>query len=122
MKTICLSLLLLLLPIISLADQNDPRLGDLFLRLKSAPNATAAFPIEQRIWEVWMAHDMAIDRSPERFAEMRQQPVFRDGVIPDVFRLRDVNNPPPIYRCIAGLLREAVTGSSDEALKVKEDT
>jgi tetratricopeptide (TPR) repeat protein len=35
------------------ADQSDPRLGPLFERLKSAPDAAAARTIELEIWQIW---------------------------------------------------------------------
>ncbi len=39
------------------ADQNDPRLGDLFARLKVAPNAHAAQDVERSIWGIWIESD-----------------------------------------------------------------
>jgi len=49
--------LFLLLALASLpsarADQNDPRLGSLFDRLKSAPDAAAARAAELEIWRIW---------------------------------------------------------------------
>jgi tetratricopeptide (TPR) repeat protein len=39
------------------ADQKDPRLTDLFDRLKSAPTLAAARPIEAQIWDIWSATD-----------------------------------------------------------------
>jgi tetratricopeptide (TPR) repeat protein len=39
------------------ADQNDPRLGDLFMRLHDAENETLAWPIEQQIWQIWLEND-----------------------------------------------------------------
>ncbi|MCY4547485.1 MAG: tetratricopeptide repeat protein [Defluviicoccus sp.] len=38
---------------VGLANQNDPRLGPLFERLKAAPSAEAAAPEEQAIWRIW---------------------------------------------------------------------
>jgi tetratricopeptide (TPR) repeat protein len=38
----------------ALADQSDPRLDDLFARLKVAETADAAQPIEAEIWDRWM--------------------------------------------------------------------
>ena len=35
------------------ADQHDPRLNDLFDRLKLASSAAAAVPIEAEVWRVW---------------------------------------------------------------------
>lgn len=57
MKKLFSSLIFLCLQGLAQADQNDPRLGDLFLELKSAPDAISAFPVEQRIWQVWLDHD-----------------------------------------------------------------
>ena len=39
------------------ADQNDPRLEDLFERLQSATSVAEAAPIEELIWQVWFEHD-----------------------------------------------------------------
>lgn len=39
------------------ADQNDPRLDDLFQRLKAASNAFEASAIEQQIWQIWVEHE-----------------------------------------------------------------
>lgn len=41
------------------ADQNDPRLDDLFLRLKNATSMAEAAPIETVIWQIWTEHDNA---------------------------------------------------------------
>ena len=41
----------------SVADQNDPRLGDLFTRLKAAPDARAAHGVERSIWGIWTESD-----------------------------------------------------------------
>lgn len=38
----------------ALADQKDPRLDDLFATLKDVPDAGEAFPLEQRIWTIWL--------------------------------------------------------------------
>ncbi len=39
-----------------LADQNDPRLPELFEELKAAEDAMAAGMIEVRIWDIWGEH------------------------------------------------------------------
>lgn len=41
------------------ADQNDPRLDELFQQLQMAGNEVAAFPIEQQIWQIWIEHENA---------------------------------------------------------------
>lgn len=38
------------------ADQNDPRLPDLFAALAGAPSPELAQPVELRIWEIWFEH------------------------------------------------------------------
>ena len=38
---------------VGLATQNDPRLAELFDRLKDAPSAEAAADAEQAIWSIW---------------------------------------------------------------------
>ncbi len=44
----------------SLADQNDPRLAMLFLKLGNAETAQKSKQFEKQIWQVWMEH-----KSPE---------------------------------------------------------
>ncbi len=39
------------------ADQNDPRLGELFARLKVAPDARAAHGVGRSIWGIWTESD-----------------------------------------------------------------
>ena len=41
----------------ALADQNDPRLNDLFEQLRSSPDPEASHHIESMIWAVWLSHD-----------------------------------------------------------------
>ncbi len=38
----------------ALADQTDPRLGDLFARLKEVSAPAEADPIESQIWAIWL--------------------------------------------------------------------
>lgn len=42
------------LTVSSSADQNDPRLNDLFAELKSATAPTSARVLEQQIWGIWL--------------------------------------------------------------------
>ena len=39
------------------ADQNDPQLDTLFARLQKLRDATAAAPVEQQIWQIWVTHE-----------------------------------------------------------------
>lgn len=39
------------------ADQNDPRLDELFQRLKTTTNAFEASAVEQQIWQIWVEHE-----------------------------------------------------------------
>jgi len=48
--------LFLLLPSLALADQNDPRLPELFEQLKAVENADDAIMFEIRIWDIWGEH------------------------------------------------------------------
>ena len=41
------------------ADQNDPRLDDLFQKLKAADNLTQTAQVETAIWQIWIEHDNA---------------------------------------------------------------
>ena len=41
----------------SLADQNDPRLATLFLKLGNAETPQESKPFEKQIWQVWMEHE-----------------------------------------------------------------
>ena len=38
----------------SAADQQDPRLGELFVALAEAPDQATALPIEVTIWQIWL--------------------------------------------------------------------
>ena len=40
----------------AVADQNDPRLEDLFKKLQAADDPVAAAPIEELIWEIWFEY------------------------------------------------------------------
>lgn len=48
---------LTLLSFTAQADQNDPRLEDLFKRLQSAQSLSEAAPVEDLIWQIWFEHD-----------------------------------------------------------------
>jgi tetratricopeptide (TPR) repeat protein len=56
MKRSLLCLALLLFNATALADQDDPRLDDLFKELKNADSPVAAAPIEELIWQIWTEH------------------------------------------------------------------
>lgn len=46
---------------VAVADQDDPRLDQLFADLLAAPNYTAALPAEGAIWRIWIEHrDQAV--------------------------------------------------------------
>ncbi len=82
---------------VGLATQNDPRLGPLFDRLRTAPGPEAAAVHEQTIWEIWhdsgsaeidglMAHGLQamagrdFRRALAAFDEMvRRAPGFAEG-------------------------------------------
>ena len=60
MRAAAVLLLLLVLLLVGMvagppagADLNDPRLGPLFERLKAAPDAATARPVELEIWLIW---------------------------------------------------------------------
>ena len=55
MKTFLTVIFLLSSPWV-IADQNDPRLPELFEQLKAAENAMDAGMIEIRIWDIWGEH------------------------------------------------------------------
>jgi Flp pilus assembly protein TadD len=42
-----------------LADQNDPRLEELFKKLQAATDVADAIPTEDLIWQIWIEHDDA---------------------------------------------------------------
>ena len=56
MKKPLLYLAILLFSTGAFADQDDPRLEDLFKQLKRAESPIAAAPIEELIWQIWMEH------------------------------------------------------------------
>lgn len=50
-------------PELARADQDDPRLDDLFERLQHTPDPAEAHALEQRIWGVWLeSENAAINR------------------------------------------------------------
>ena len=51
----------------SLADQNDPRLATLFLKLGNAETPQESKPFERQIWQVWMEHE-----SPEIITKLQK--------------------------------------------------
>ena len=52
---------------LSLADQNDPRLATLFLKLGNAETPQESKPFERQIWQVWMEH-----KSPEISTKLQE--------------------------------------------------
>lgn len=48
-----LALILIVIPAAALADQDDPRLEDLFSLLENADNPGEAAFVEQKIWSIW---------------------------------------------------------------------
>lgn len=52
-KNFLLALILIVLPSAALADQDDPRLGELFTSLENANNAAEAASLEKEIWAIW---------------------------------------------------------------------
>ena len=62
-RAIALALVALLAIAPAAADQNDPRLDDLFEQLKGAPDHVAAQSAEAAIWGIWYEHeDHAIEQ------------------------------------------------------------
>ena len=51
----------------SLADQNDPRLAMLFLKLGNAETPQESKPFERQIWQVWMEQE-----SPEISTKLQE--------------------------------------------------
>ncbi len=49
-------------PPLAISDQLDPRLPNLFDRLKAAPSSAVALPVERQIWAIWHEHtDKAVN-------------------------------------------------------------
>jgi len=62
LRAICLICGLFGLVTSALSDQTDPRLNDLFARLKEVSGPAEAAPTEQRIWAIWLeASDPAVE-------------------------------------------------------------
>ncbi|MFT5320507.1 MAG: Flp pilus assembly protein TadD [Pseudohongiellaceae bacterium] len=57
MKTLYILLICLLTPVSLSADQNDPRLEDLFADLKSENDVYRASSIADQIWQIWFIHE-----------------------------------------------------------------
>jgi Flp pilus assembly protein TadD len=52
----CYCALLCLLTTLCQADQNDPKLDELFKQLRTAPDPVSALPLENAIWQLWLSH------------------------------------------------------------------
>jgi tetratricopeptide (TPR) repeat protein len=62
LQNICIIVALTVLGASALADQNDPRLDDLFAQLQEVASPSDAVPIERQIWDAWLvAPDEAVD-------------------------------------------------------------
>ena len=48
-----LAVLVAIMPVFAAADQNDQRLDELFLQLKTSQNADELAEVEASIWEIW---------------------------------------------------------------------
>ena len=49
-----------------MADQTDPRLDELFVRLRGAQSGAEAAPVERAIWMIWLrADEPEVDRNLE---------------------------------------------------------
>lgn len=58
--TVVLAASLLLLPATAAADQNDPRLDELFERLHQVDNEAVAAQVTRRIWQIWRESGNAV--------------------------------------------------------------
>lgn len=54
---LAVSLVLLLSAATASADQNDPRLDELFLIIQQTDDANVANNVERQIWTIWLQHD-----------------------------------------------------------------
>lgn len=70
LRAITLALLSALLPLQpASADQNDPRLDELFARLQTVEDETTAAELTRRIWRLWRTSDSAlVEEAMERGA------------------------------------------------------
>ena len=63
------------------ADQQDPRLGELFVALAEAPDSSTAVTIEAAIWQVWLdGGDAALNELMVQGIEAMNARRFRDAV------------------------------------------
>ena len=68
-------------PVGSMADQQDPRLGELFSSLASAPNVGQALGIEAAIWRIWLDGGRpALNELMARGIDAMNTNRFRDAV------------------------------------------
>ena len=62
------------------ADQQDPRLGDLFVGLAEAPDSATALPIEAAIWRIWLdGGDSGLNDLMAQGVEAMSAQRFRDA-------------------------------------------
>ena len=63
------------------ADQQDPRLGELFAALAEAPDSVTAVPIEGAIWQIWLdGGDSTLNELMVQGIEAMNARRFRDAV------------------------------------------
>ena len=63
------------------ADQQDPRLGELFVALAEAPDSATAVTIEAAIWQIWLdGGDATLNELMVRGIEAMNARRFRDAV------------------------------------------
>ena len=65
----------------TVADQRDPRLGELFVALVEAPDSTTAVTIEAAIWQIWLdGGDASLNELMVQGIEAMNARRFRDAV------------------------------------------
>ena len=109
-------------PVQACADQNDPKLDDLFIALQASPSETQAANIEIEIWTRWGDHpyDPFANRQMKKGIELMNSGAL--GAAEDVFS-RIINSHPDFAeawnkRATVRFFRGNDTGSASDILQV----
>jgi hypothetical protein len=53
-------------------------------------------------------HIIDLSKDINKMINMSNEPVFKNNVIPDIFRIDDYDNPPPIYKKMSSKIKSFI--------------
>jgi hypothetical protein len=53
-------------------------------------------------------HIIELNNNQDKIIEMINEPVFKNNIIPDIFRIDDYDNPPPIYKKMSSKIKSFI--------------